>query len=97
LKVPVYRDFFLFKNLEPKMRQKAFPGSELLTPEPPASEPEFSRTPYTSKIPSTPGPFHHPLARERYSNHDTLIDFKDTRLKLEKKLRTGERKRKGGG
>jgi integrase len=31
---------------------------------------------------------------ERYSNHDTLIDFNDARLKLEKKLRVEEKKRK---
>jgi len=30
---------------------------------------------------------------DRYSNHDTLIDFNDARLKLEKKLRVEERKR----
>ncbi len=30
---------------------------------------------------------------ERYSNHDTLIDINDARLKLEDKLRTEERKR----
>jgi len=35
------------------------------------------------------------MMTERYSNHATLIDFNDARLKLEKKLRTEERKRKG--
>ena len=33
------------------------------------------------------------MMTDRYSNHDTLIDFNDARQKLEDKLRTEERKR----